>query len=632
MQEQQQSNDDGASTSKEDAPANKSRRARGFAFVWYVRKDDAERALAELNGSRVYAGVHDARVKEEGDGRLGKKREVRLLKKQQQQHDTDDASGAGGEKGRLMIVDWALGKKEYDQNAAAAAAPTAEEEGAAATSGEEEDDEESSDEGEESELEDEDSDDEDPVEDDEQDESDDGDRDVSEQQGTTLFVRNVPFETTEQELYNLFKAFGPVRYARVVFDPTTKRSRGTGFVCFWRAEDAQAVLEESAALNAETTTDEKSSTHKKQKKSILMPDPSSSTASRLRLHGRVVAAVPAVSREDADRLREDRDIKGKGDRRNLYLMREGVIFPGLPRAKELHASDMTARQASFEARKSLLRSNPSLYISRTRLSIRQIPLFVTDRMLKKLAKHALHEFDHAVKKGVQAKLTREELDDRVVDAGSLDVSKMKPALAAVAAEDAGKKLNKRGVPISRVRQAKVLRQTDRVDPLTGLGRSKGYGFVEMASHADALRVLRWANANKDVDALLRAWWRDELQATLDGGSVKDEQKKRLKEKLEELKGGDKSAPATERNVRSLIIEFSIENTITTQRRAEKVLKARERAKKGQAKPGQNPGDKRKRAAADEGAGEDAAHKKQKQDTQVLGSIIGRKRREKRARK
>lgn len=56
-----------------------------------------------------------------------------------------------------------------------------------------------------------------------------------------------------------------------------------------------------------------------------MADPGSSTASRLVLHGRVLAAVSAVSKTDADNLREDRDKQGaaKTDRRNLYLMREG---------------------------------------------------------------------------------------------------------------------------------------------------------------------------------------------------------------------------------------------------------------------------------------------------------------------
>jgi len=71
-----------------------------------------------------------------------------------------------------------------------------------------------------------------------------------------------------------------------------------------------------------------------------MADPSSSTASRLTLHGRVLAAVPAVSKNDADKLREERDKKGaaKMDRRNLYLMREGGASPALSSRPALEAA------------------------------------------------------------------------------------------------------------------------------------------------------------------------------------------------------------------------------------------------------------------------------------------------------
>jgi nucleolar protein 4 len=59
--------------------------------------------------------------------------------------------------------------------------------------------------------------------------------------------------------------------------------------------------------------------------SLLTADPAGETASKLSLHGRVLGVSRAVSRDEADKLREERDKKGsgKGDRRNLYLMREG---------------------------------------------------------------------------------------------------------------------------------------------------------------------------------------------------------------------------------------------------------------------------------------------------------------------
>lgn len=42
-----------------------------------------------------------------------------------------------------------------------------------------------------------------------------------------------------------FRKFGPLRYARVTMDHEVGRSRGTGFVCFWKPEDATSVIEEA---------------------------------------------------------------------------------------------------------------------------------------------------------------------------------------------------------------------------------------------------------------------------------------------------------------------------------------------------------------------------------------------------
>ena len=52
-----------------------------------------------------------------------------------------------------------------------------------------------------------------------------------------------------------FRAFGPLRYARITMDAATGRSRGTGFVCFWNKEDADKAIEQSNILRAETLGD-----------------------------------------------------------------------------------------------------------------------------------------------------------------------------------------------------------------------------------------------------------------------------------------------------------------------------------------------------------------------------------------
>lgn len=49
-----------------------------------------------------------------------------------------------------------------------------------------------------------------------------------------------------------FRAFGPLRYARITVDHDTGRSRGTGFVCFWNRADADKAIEQSEILRQET--------------------------------------------------------------------------------------------------------------------------------------------------------------------------------------------------------------------------------------------------------------------------------------------------------------------------------------------------------------------------------------------
>ncbi len=45
-----------------------------------------------------------------------------------------------------------------------------------------------------------------------------------------LFVGNIPFNTTDEDLHELFSSIGDVASARVITDRQTNRSRGFGFV------------------------------------------------------------------------------------------------------------------------------------------------------------------------------------------------------------------------------------------------------------------------------------------------------------------------------------------------------------------------------------------------------------------
>ena len=61
-----------------------------------------------------------------------------------------------------------------------------------------------------------------------------------------------PVFCLEHLLVFRFRAFGPLRYARITLDPGSGRSRGTGFACFWNKDDADKVVEQSDLLRMET--------------------------------------------------------------------------------------------------------------------------------------------------------------------------------------------------------------------------------------------------------------------------------------------------------------------------------------------------------------------------------------------
>ena len=115
-------------------------------------------------------------------------------------------------------------------------------------------------------------------------------------------------------------------------DHEAGRSRGTGFVCFWEKQNADACLAEAEKFNSSISTTELSFPSKNSKrelgyKSILTADPSDSLVAKFTLHGRVLSVTRAVEREEAKKIKDNNRIKKRQeDKRNMYLMREGGLY------------------------------------------------------------------------------------------------------------------------------------------------------------------------------------------------------------------------------------------------------------------------------------------------------------------
>ena len=576
--------------SAEGEESKKPAKGRGFAFVWFVSRNDAARAMEAVNGVPLRHGAAEQAALKKAQGKKGRTAAKEALEKVH----------ATAQPARPVAVDWSLSQKDWLARGEEApeAEEEAEEETEAPTStkrAREEDEEDEEEEEEEEEDDDEDEEDEDDEEDDEEGEEDeDEDEDHVEDEeddgapekarptmattetGTILFIRNLPYQATEQELKDLFRSFGPMRYAKITMDPATKRSRGTGFVCFWKRESADAALRDAELVQRETAAS--SLTDSKLPKvnpfsvpSVITADPSAPLVARFTLHGRVLHVVRAVTREDASHLETAaRKSREKKDTRNTWLLREGVPLPNTALSKTLSEKEADKRMQSFSIRRAQLGANPSLHVSKTRLAVHQLPLFVSDKMLKRMALYALRAFTDEVKAGNRDDLDADEKADTTVSANVKQ------------SESDG---DKKRPPPSLVIQSKIVRQNERVDPLTGKGRSRGYGFLEMRTFPHALKVLRWANGNKALGDLFAKWWQEELEthiAKLKGAkdiSTEDRTRiKRLESTLQDLK--DEGQKAIKSEFRGMLrIEFSIENITTVRKRVLRQSQSREKLAK-----------------------------------------------------
>ncbi|XP_038857208.1 RNA-binding protein 28-like [Salvelinus namaycush] len=234
-------------------------------------------------------------------------------------------------------------------------------------------------------------------------------------QGKTIFIRNLSFDTEEEGLEEVLLQYGELKYIKICLHPDTEHSKGIAFAQFKSKEAAEKCI---AAAEDE------------------------SESGGIRVDGRKLNVVAAVSREDAVKLK-DKKVKTHTGTRNIYLAREGLIRSGTKAAEGVPAADM-AKRTRFEDLKRTKLRDINVFVSKTRLCVHNLPKFVDVKQLRQLCLKA-----------------------------------------------AG------GGKVVRITECRVMYDKK---PERGqvLGRSLGYGFVQFQEHEHALKTLRYLNNNPDI--------------------------------------------------------------------------------------------------------------------------------------
>ncbi|KAJ5495659.1 hypothetical protein N7539_000775 [Penicillium diatomitis] len=529
----------------------KGNKLQGFGFVVLRGKKNAEKALESINGKEIdgrQLAVDWAVEKETWEKANGGGQEESQDKEEDVDMDDKDASGADKDDG--------AGTDEEDED---------EDEDM-------EDMEEDLEEGAENDLD----------EEDEEEEEKEDDRTEC-----TIFLRNLPFTCNDESLYEHFTQFGPLRYARIVVDHETERPRGTGFVCFWKVDDAVACIRGAPKTNEFVAGDKERS--KPAMKHSILQNEDADPSGKYTMDGRVLQVARAVNKREATRLNDEgvsRRLVRDKDKRRLYLLSEGTIASNSPMYKKLSPSEVKMREASFKQRETFIKKNPALHLSLTRLSVRNIPRHITSKDLKQLARQAVVGFATDVTNGVREPLSKEEKSR-----SSEEMEEMEHM----------RKTKKQGI----VRQAMIVYETregTKVPEKGGGGRSRGYGFIEYFTHRHALMGLRWLNGH-----------------AIDIPANNDEEDKDRKKRL--------------------IVEFAIENVQIIKRRKDLEEKKRldkekaEQEKEAAAKEeAENKGMKRKRG----GKGKDGEEEPEEDDDEnkvaKRNRIIAQKRMKRKARR
>ena len=419
----------------------------------------------------------------------------------------------------------------------------------------------------------------------------------------TLFVRNVPFDATRTDLFEVFRHYGRIESIYLVKDRDTGVGKGTAFVRYEAENGSKRALE--AAGSSSTGGP------------FVSGSDNLAGSEGLYLSGRRLLVDPAVDRDTASSLKVERDEDGKPldrnvgkDKRNLYLSTEGRVASGTADEpgpwEELPESDRLKRGRAHQEKSSKLRS-PLFFVNPLRLSFRNLAKHVDESDLKKLAVEG-------IKAGLEANLvTKDDIVAHWRASGDMTARDIVQKISEL--EETGESLIPPYDEAAGFRRHIPSVYIDRDfagstgGPKKDLPPSRGFGFVEFTHHAHALVCLRELNNNPAYTAQYATGGKKatELKKRQRKGGKKGKKGRTFDEEGE---GGAADFVGDDGRVRipRLIVEFTVENKAKARQQADHRAQQLANAEKQRAA---NRAAKKDRRMAEEADGGDKPKRKKK---------------------
>ncbi|KAL3912780.1 MAG: hypothetical protein SGILL_006751 [Bacillariaceae sp.] len=380
----------------------------------------------------------------------------------------------------------------------------------------------------------------------------------------TLFLRNLPFDATRHDLFEVFLKFGYIKGIYLVKDRDTGMLKGTAFVTYSKPQSAQRALDHAASS---APSQDGVASFVSQRQGETDGSSSSNPKGSLLLKGRKILVDLAVDKETAATFDSKEHQIPSADRRNLYLLPESRVEssstdPNANNANtwdDLPSQDQKKRQNALKDKTTKLQS-PIFFINPNRLSFRNMAKHINEAGLQKMC-------ELSVKRGLKKRLVGAK--DQIAHWKALGELSTREILAKVQTMEANSEDVIPGWDDStNIKEYVPSVFIDRDYGPNGKksdAPSRGFGFAEFKHHTHALACLRELNNNPSYSREYAA-----------GGKAADNMRKRSRN-AKGKSGGDTGSTDGyvgddgRVHVPRLVVDFVVENKIKAKKQAERRL-------------------------------------------------------------